>query len=199
MRVHGLRIRSPGRAQLPTLSAAQRLSRECAGARLGIHFAAQCMVEVMTTIQGRCPFGPGFDFTNPDVLEKGIPVAEFAELRKTAPVWWNEQPTSRSTRVPHLGVHLRHRGRGRRANAPSTSHDHQRSRVSQHCVTVIASSRAPGPANTVTVLARNRIRDFCRFLGQNRAFSRQIRCRAIPNWGGAKRIEPKQGEGLNRG
>ena len=39
-----------------------------------------------------CPFGQGFDFTNPDILENGIPVAEFAELRKTAPVWWNEQP-----------------------------------------------------------------------------------------------------------
>src|SRR3954452_21139317 len=52
------------------------------------------------------PFGPddsrvasllpseGFDFTNPDILEKGIPVTEFAELRKTAPVWWNEQSDS---------------------------------------------------------------------------------------------------------
>ena len=33
----------------------------------------------------------GWDFTNPDLLEKGIPVAEFAALRKTAPVWWNAQ------------------------------------------------------------------------------------------------------------
>ena len=39
-----------------------------------------------------CPFGQGFDFTDPDVLVEGIPVSEFAELRKTAPVWWNEQP-----------------------------------------------------------------------------------------------------------
>lgn len=38
-----------------------------------------------------CPFGPGFDFTDPDVLLNGMPIAEFAELRKTAPVWWNEQ------------------------------------------------------------------------------------------------------------
>ena len=51
-------------------------------------------VVVLTTFQRRCPFGPGFDFTNPDVLEKGIPVTEFAELRRTAPVWWNEQPES---------------------------------------------------------------------------------------------------------
>lgn len=38
-----------------------------------------------------CPFGPGFDFTDPDVLLGGMPITEFAELRKTAPVWWNEQ------------------------------------------------------------------------------------------------------------
>lgn len=59
----------------------------------------------MATTQ-TCPFGSDdsrvasllpsdrFDFTNPDILEKGIPVTEFAELRKTAPVWWNEQPES---------------------------------------------------------------------------------------------------------
>lgn len=37
---------------------------------------------------------PGIDFTDPDLLLRGIPVAEFAELRKTAPVWWNEQGES---------------------------------------------------------------------------------------------------------
>ncbi len=36
----------------------------------------------------------GYDFTDPDVLVEGIPVTEFAELRKTAPVWWNEQTDS---------------------------------------------------------------------------------------------------------
>jgi len=54
--------------------------------------------------QTTCPFGhgaagpqgavrlpQGYDFTDPDVLLEGIPVTEFAELRKTAPVWWNEQ------------------------------------------------------------------------------------------------------------
>ncbi|MCV7366363.1 steroid C27-monooxygenase [Mycolicibacterium duvalii] len=42
-----------------------------------------------------CPFLPnGYDFTDPDVLLHGIPVAEFAQLRKTAPVWWNEQGES---------------------------------------------------------------------------------------------------------
>ena len=44
--------------------------------------------------QSTCPLGPGYDFTDPDVLLKGIPVTEFAELRKTAPVWWNEQKES---------------------------------------------------------------------------------------------------------
>ncbi len=39
-----------------------------------------------------CPFGQGFDFTDPDVLLNGMPVTKFAELRETAPVWWNEQP-----------------------------------------------------------------------------------------------------------
>jgi cholest-4-en-3-one 26-monooxygenase len=44
--------------------------------------------------QTTCPFGQGYDFTDPDVLLEGIPVAEFAQLRKTAPVWWNEQSES---------------------------------------------------------------------------------------------------------
>ena len=44
------------------------------------------------TTAANCPFlPPGYDFTDPDVLVEGIPVGEFAQLRKTAPVWWNEQ------------------------------------------------------------------------------------------------------------
>ena len=39
-----------------------------------------------------CPFGAGFDFTDPDLLKEGMPVAQLAQLRQTAPVWWNEQP-----------------------------------------------------------------------------------------------------------
>ena len=34
----------------------------------------------------------GFDFTDPDLLEQRLPVEEFVELRRTAPVWWNAQP-----------------------------------------------------------------------------------------------------------
>ncbi|MBF6170190.1 cytochrome P450 [Nocardia blacklockiae] len=33
----------------------------------------------------------GFDFTDPALWENRSPVAEFAELRRTAPVWWNAQ------------------------------------------------------------------------------------------------------------
>ena len=33
-----------------------------------------------------------FDFTDPDIYCERLPVEELAELRKTAPIWWNEQP-----------------------------------------------------------------------------------------------------------
>ncbi|KAA9158232.1 cytochrome P450 [Amycolatopsis acidicola] len=33
----------------------------------------------------------GFDFTDPDLYAQRLPLEEFAELRRTAPVWWNEQ------------------------------------------------------------------------------------------------------------
>jgi cholest-4-en-3-one 26-monooxygenase len=35
---------------------------------------------------------PGFDFTDPDIYAERLPVEELAELRKVAPIWWNEQP-----------------------------------------------------------------------------------------------------------
>ena len=35
---------------------------------------------------------PGFDFTDPDIYAHRVPAQEFAELRATAPIWWNEQP-----------------------------------------------------------------------------------------------------------
>lgn len=46
----------------------------------------------MTTAAHACPFSKDFDFTDPDVVAKGMPKAEFAELRRTQPVWWNAQP-----------------------------------------------------------------------------------------------------------
>ncbi|GIM92087.1 cytochrome P450 [Paractinoplanes toevensis] len=33
----------------------------------------------------------GFDFTDPEIYVHGIPHAEFAEMRRTAPVWWIPQ------------------------------------------------------------------------------------------------------------
>jgi cholest-4-en-3-one 26-monooxygenase len=33
----------------------------------------------------------GFDFTDPDIYAERLPIAEFAEMRKVAPIWWNEQ------------------------------------------------------------------------------------------------------------
>ena len=39
-----------------------------------------------------CPYLPqGFDFTDPDLLQARVPYPEFAEMRRTAPVWWCEQ------------------------------------------------------------------------------------------------------------
>ncbi|RSM81291.1 cytochrome P450 [Kibdelosporangium aridum] len=34
----------------------------------------------------------GFDFTDPDVYATRLPHQEFAELRRSAPVWWNKTP-----------------------------------------------------------------------------------------------------------
>ena len=39
---------------------------------------------------------PGFDFTDPDLCVRRMPAEEFAELRRTAPVWWNAQPRGAS-------------------------------------------------------------------------------------------------------
>src|ERR1700735_3434984 len=36
---------------------------------------------------------PGFDFTDPDVYAARLPTHELRQLRRAAPVWWNEQPT----------------------------------------------------------------------------------------------------------
>ena len=37
----------------------------------------------------------GFDFTDPDIYAERLPVGELAELRRTAPIWWNDQPIGR--------------------------------------------------------------------------------------------------------
>src|ERR1700751_2290871 len=38
----------------------------------------------------------GFDFTDPDLCVSRVPADELAELRRTAPVWWNKQPRGAS-------------------------------------------------------------------------------------------------------
>jgi cholest-4-en-3-one 26-monooxygenase len=35
---------------------------------------------------------PGFDFTDPEIYATRLPTEEFAEVRRSAPIWWNEQP-----------------------------------------------------------------------------------------------------------
>lgn len=48
----------------------------------------------MTTspeVRSELGFGAGFDFTDPGLLACGLPVEEFARLRRSAPVWWNAQ------------------------------------------------------------------------------------------------------------
>lgn len=37
-------------------------------------------------------FPPGFDFTDPDLNQRRLPIEELAQLRRTAPIWWNPQP-----------------------------------------------------------------------------------------------------------
>jgi cholest-4-en-3-one 26-monooxygenase len=50
-------------------------------------------VEAAVTVPS---FPPGFDFTDPDLCVERLPVAELAELRRMAPVWWNAQPPGTS-------------------------------------------------------------------------------------------------------
>ena len=34
----------------------------------------------------------GFDFTDPAIYADRLPTEELAEVRRAAPIWWNEQP-----------------------------------------------------------------------------------------------------------
>jgi cholest-4-en-3-one 26-monooxygenase len=47
-------------------------------------------VQEVSVVAPQLPLG--FDFTDPDMYRLRIPVEEFAEVRGTAPVWWNAQP-----------------------------------------------------------------------------------------------------------
>ena len=50
----------------------------------------------MTQIQP-VPVPEGFDFTDPDLYENRVPLAEFAELRMNAPIFWNPQTREESS------------------------------------------------------------------------------------------------------
>ncbi len=45
----------------------------------------------MTTTPEAPAIPAGFDPTDPDLCQAGVPLEQFAELRRTAPVWWVEQ------------------------------------------------------------------------------------------------------------
>ncbi len=45
----------------------------------------------MTTTPAAPAIPAGFDPTDPDLNQAGVPLEQFVELRKTAPVWWVEQ------------------------------------------------------------------------------------------------------------
>ncbi|MEV6325684.1 cytochrome P450 [Nocardia sp. NPDC051787] len=46
---------------------------------------------VVDTRNARPKLPDGFDVTDPDIYAERVPVEEFAELRRTAPIWWNPQ------------------------------------------------------------------------------------------------------------
>ncbi|WP_067647470.1 cytochrome P450 [Nocardia harenae] len=45
----------------------------------------------MVDTRNRPNLPEGFDVTDPAIYAERVPVAEFAELRRAAPIWWNEQ------------------------------------------------------------------------------------------------------------
>lgn len=44
----------------------------------------------MTSIE-RCPVAAGTDFTDPDMIQSGVPLPSFATLRQSRPLYWNPQ------------------------------------------------------------------------------------------------------------
>ena len=87
--VHGHRIRSRGRARWSTLNLS------IAGHTLDAHVYGLPRVTHHTERLSRS--ARGTTSPTPTSCSEGIPVTEFAELRRTAPVWWNEQESRSST------------------------------------------------------------------------------------------------------
>ena len=53
------------------------------------------MSTIKTTTEPIPNLPAGFDFTDPDIHAERLPVEELAELRRNAPIWWNEQTDGR--------------------------------------------------------------------------------------------------------
>ena len=45
----------------------------------------------------RCPVAHGTDFTDPDLIQAGLPMPEFAYLRQNRPLYWNPQTRENSS------------------------------------------------------------------------------------------------------
>ena len=88
--------RSRGREHVPIHH--RRIRREAVPSRLSRCFTGPERVISKSYSLIGVPLMPtpnlpsGFDFTDPDVHAERLPVEELAELRRTAPIWWNEQP-----------------------------------------------------------------------------------------------------------
>jgi cholest-4-en-3-one 26-monooxygenase len=52
---------------------------------------------------------PGFDLTDPDLYSRRVPQDELAELRRAAPIWWNQQPTDMGFNDDGFWAVTRHR------------------------------------------------------------------------------------------
>ncbi|HWM74334.1 MAG TPA: steroid C27-monooxygenase, partial [Nocardioides sp.] len=57
----------------------------------------------MTTTPAAPSVPTGFDPTDPDLCQTAVPLDQFAELRRTAPVWWVEQQPEARAGFPGEG------------------------------------------------------------------------------------------------
>ena len=62
---------------------------------------------------------PGFDPTDPDINVEGLPIEEFAELRKAAPIWWCEHDPGSRRRVQRRRLLGGHQAQGRQRDLPA--------------------------------------------------------------------------------
>src|SRR5207247_6532460 len=60
------------------------------------YVVTSCSAASMESAMAELSIPPGFDFTDPDLYATRVPMDEFAELRRAAPVWWNAQPRGAS-------------------------------------------------------------------------------------------------------